>query len=312
MTTVPPHALVLTAGLGTRLRPLTAVRAKPAMPVAGEPLIRRIARWLAGNGVTDLVMNLHHLPSTLTAAIGEGRDLGVKVRYSWEQPVVLGTAGGPRQALSLIDSDAFLIVNGDTLTDVDLKALYAAHMSSKALVTLALTENRDKERYGGVRLDDASHVIGFVPRGSTVPSYHLIGVQVARTEAFAALPPGQPLNSVGGVYDDLIARRPGSIQGFVSEAAFWDIGTVSDYWKTSMALLNRASDTQGHGGSVRVDSSARVTRSVLWDDVTIGAGSVVHECIVTDGVRVTAGSTFSRSILSMEDDALRVVPFNID
>ena len=115
MTLPPRHALVLSAGLGTRLQPLTTVRAKPALPVAGEPLIRRIARWLAGHGITDVVMNLHHLPSTVTAAVGEGQDLGVRVRYSWEHPVVLGTAGGPRQALPLIGSDVFLIVNGDTL-----------------------------------------------------------------------------------------------------------------------------------------------------------------------------------------------------
>src|SRR5438874_134835 len=81
--------LVLTAGLGTRLRPLTYVRAKPAIPVAGEPLIRRIIAWLAGRGIRDLVLNLHHLPETLTAVVGDGADLDARVRYSWEQPVVL-------------------------------------------------------------------------------------------------------------------------------------------------------------------------------------------------------------------------------
>ena len=79
---MPSHALVLTAGLGTRLQPLTSVRAKPAIPVAGEPLIRRIIAWLAAEGVTELVLNLHHLPHTLTAAVGDGSDMGVRVRYS--------------------------------------------------------------------------------------------------------------------------------------------------------------------------------------------------------------------------------------
>jgi mannose-1-phosphate guanylyltransferase len=78
------RALVLTAGLGTRLRPLTDVRAKPAIPVAGEPMIRRIIRWLVARGVADLVLNLHHLPETLTAVVGGGGDLGARVRYSWE------------------------------------------------------------------------------------------------------------------------------------------------------------------------------------------------------------------------------------
>ena len=114
-----PPALVLTAGLGTRLRPLTLVRAKPAVPIAGEPLVRRIITWLRSAGVSDLVLNLHHLPETIASVVGDGSDLRVRVRYSWEQPAVLGTAGGPRRALPLLSGGTFLIVNGDTLTDVD-------------------------------------------------------------------------------------------------------------------------------------------------------------------------------------------------
>ena len=94
----------------SRHAPATAdVGARQArLPVAGEPLVRRIIRWLAGQGVTDLVLNLHHLPHTLTAVVGDGRDLGVRVRYSWEQPVVLGSAGGPRQALPSSAHDTLL------------------------------------------------------------------------------------------------------------------------------------------------------------------------------------------------------------
>src|SRR5712691_11345965 len=124
------HALLLTAGLGTRLRPLTDVRAKPAIPVAGEPLVRRIIAWLAAHGVTDLVLNLHHLPATISSIVGDGRDLGVRVRYSWEQPRILGSAGGPRLAAPIVGTERFFIVNGDTLTDVDLRALADAHSAS--------------------------------------------------------------------------------------------------------------------------------------------------------------------------------------
>ena len=159
-------ALILTAGLGTRLRPLTDVRAKPAIPVAGEPMIRRIVGWLAGHGVDDLVLNLHHRPETIAAAVGDGSDLGARVRYSWEQPIVLGSAGGPRQALPIVGADTFFLINGDTLTDVDLDALSDAHQSTGARVTLALVPNRQPHRYGGVRLDADRRVIGFAPRGA--------------------------------------------------------------------------------------------------------------------------------------------------
>src|SRR4029453_6220116 len=95
------RALVLAAGLGTRLQPLTLARAKAAAPVDGEPLVRRTIRWLTRPGLTDLVVNLHHKPETITAVVGDGSDLGARVRYSWESPV-LGSAGGPRHALPLL------------------------------------------------------------------------------------------------------------------------------------------------------------------------------------------------------------------
>src|SRR5215210_2096536 len=98
MTPSIRHALVLTAGLGTRLRPLTLVRAKPAIPLAGEPLVRRIVRRLVESGVTELMLNLHYRPETVAAVLGDGSDLGARVRYSWEQPRLLGSAGGPRLA----------------------------------------------------------------------------------------------------------------------------------------------------------------------------------------------------------------------
>ena len=179
--------MILTAGLGTRLRPLTDVRAKPAIPVAGEPMVRRIARWLAAGGVTDIVLNLHHLPETIAAVVGDGSDLSVRVRYSWEQPVLLGAAGGPRHALAIVGADTFLLINGDTLTDLDLTALADAHHDSGARVTLALVPNREPHRYGGVRLDPDGRVTGFSRRGEAEGSYHFIGVQVVRADVFRSL-----------------------------------------------------------------------------------------------------------------------------
>ncbi len=228
------QALVLAAGLGTRLRPLTDVCAKPALPIAGEPLIRRIVRWLAAHDVRDVVVNLHYLPHTVTAVLGDGSDLSVRVRYSWEQPRILGSAGGPRQALDIIDTDPFIIANGDTLTDLDVRALVDAHRPSDALVTLALVPNREPEKYGGAIMRDDGIVTGFAARGVAARgSFHFIGVQAARIEAFRQLPPGQPAQSIGGLYDALIAARPGSIRGFLCDAAFWDIGTPEDYARTS-------------------------------------------------------------------------------
>src|SRR3954447_7305216 len=139
------RALVLTAGLGTRLQPLTLARAKAAAPVDGDPLARRTIRWLVSHGIRDLVLNLHHRPESITAVVGDGSDLGARVRYSWESPV-LGSAGGPGHALPLLlDGPAaeamFMLVNGDTLTDVDLPAMIRHHRDAGALVSMALIRN---------------------------------------------------------------------------------------------------------------------------------------------------------------------------
>src|SRR5688572_4411695 len=142
-------ALVLCAGLATRLRPLSLVRAKAALPVAGEPLVRRIVRWLAAAGIHDVVINLHHLPETITGVVGDGADLGVRLRYSWENPV-LGSAGGPARALPLMGAERFLVVNGDTLTNLDIAPLVEEHTRSGALVTMALVPNHAPEKYSGM------------------------------------------------------------------------------------------------------------------------------------------------------------------
>jgi NDP-sugar pyrophosphorylase family protein len=207
------------------------------MPIGGEPLIRRILQWLAHEHVDDIVVNLHYLPHTIAAVVGDGSDLGVRVRYSWEQPVILGSAGGPRRAAPILGARSFFVVNGDTLTDLALAPLARDHESSGALVTIALIPNREPDRYGGACLDEFGRVTGFVPRGpSAAGSYHVIGVQAARAEAFAGLKDGEPANSVRGIYEQLIAANLGSIRGFVCEARFWDIGTVDDYAATDAAF----------------------------------------------------------------------------
>jgi mannose-1-phosphate guanylyltransferase len=283
------------------------------MPVAGEPLIRRIVAWLSSQGVTEIVLNLHHRPETIAAVVGHGRDLGARVRYSWEQPLILGSAGGPRLAIPVLAPDAgtCLIVNGDTLTDVDVAGLVAHHAASGARVTMAVVPNRECDRYGGVQLDEDGRVTGFVTRGTEARgSWHFIGVQVADTSVFERVAPGVPVSTIGGVYDELVWRAPGAVQGFRCDARFWDVGTAEDYWRTSQDFMRREGrPSVGRGG--RIHETACVTGSILWDNVEIGAGASVVDCIITDGVRVPAGAVYQRTIVAgcPETADLIVTPF---
>ena len=294
-----PPALLLTAGLGTRLRPLTYVRAKPAVPVNGDALVRRVLIWLTGHGVRDVVLNLHHRPESLAAVVGDGSDLGVRVRYSWEQPV-LGSAGGPRHALPLLTEqgrERFLVVNGDTLSSVDLGAMLRAHAASGAQVTMALIPNPRPDKYGGVRLSDGGYVTGFTRAGTPGESFHFVGVQVAEARAFAALDDGIPAESVNMLYPRLLARDARGVAGFVSGASFSDIGTPRDYLETSLALAAIEGDRLTEGRAISVSPSAGVIRTALWDDVSVGPDVRLADCIVCDGVSVPAGARYARSAI---------------
>jgi mannose-1-phosphate guanylyltransferase len=289
-------ALVLTAGLATRLRPLSLVRAKAALPVGQQPLVHRILRQLAAAGVTDAVLNLHHLPHTIAGILGDGADLGLRVRYSWENPV-LGSAGGPKRALPLLartpggTSPTFLILNGDTLTNVDIAAVVGTHRKTGAMVTMAVVPNAEPDKYGGAIVDAGGVITGFVRRGSRTPSFHVIGVQVAEADAFAQVPENVPYETVLTLYPALIAGRPGSVRAHQCHAEFFDIGTPGDYLATSL-LLSAREGTTTYGSRVDVHASSSVERSVLWDDVTVEEGAMLKECVVTDGVRVPGDTSW--------------------
>ena len=283
-------ALVLTAGLATRLRPLSLVRAKAALPVAGQPLVVRILRWLRRNGVGEVVLNLHHMPETLSRIVGDGQDLGVRVRYSWETPV-LGSAGGPKRAAPILGTPRFLVINGDTLTTLDLAPLLDAHARSGALVTMAGVPNTEPHKYSGLIATPDGAFAGVAPRGSQQPSYHYFGVQVVEAAALQSVPPDTPYESVAALYPALSAARPGSVRVLPVDTAYHDIGTPLDYYATSMAFAEREGTVAAH-------------RSILWDGVDVGEGAVVERCIVTDGAHIPARTTWQNQIIRRLDGEL--------
>ena len=299
------RALILTAGLGTRLRPLTLVRAKAAVPVNGEPIARRVIGWLVSQGLTDLVLNLHHRPESIAAVVGDGRDLGARVRYSWENPV-LGSAGGPRRALRLLvdpaepgapEHQSFVIVNGDTLTALPLRGMIAAHQASGALVTMALIPNPRPDLYGGVRVEDR-WVTGFTRRGLTQQSYHFIGVQVVNASIFAPLSDGVPAETVMRLYPELIGSRRDAIAAHLVDAPFQDVGNPAEYLQTSLDLAAVEGDRLVSAVDVIIHPAARVRRTAVWDHVRIGARAQLEDCIVCDDVRVPEGARYRRAAIA--------------
>ena len=296
-------ALVLTAGLATRLRPLSVVRAKAAMPVAGDALVGRILKWLRTSGVRRVVLNLHHRADSITRIVGDGSAIGVDVRYSWEVPL-LGSAGGPARALPLLEADRFVIVNGDTLTDLDLRALATHHTDTNALVTMAVVKG--DPRYNGVI---SAH--GIVQSFGAAPGAdHFVGVQVVNASAFAGVSADQPSETVKALYPSLIERHPESVRVFKTGAEFFDIGTPADYHATVATLAAREKRPFDRGRNCEVAPDARLERTILWDNVTIEPGASLTDCVVTDGVRVPAGARLDRCSIVMSERGMIAEPWN--
>ena len=276
------------------------------MPVAGEPLVRRLLRYGAASGIRDFVLNLHYLPETITTHVGDGSDLGVRVRYSFESPV-LGSAGGPRKALALLPDEPFIIINGDTLTNVDLDALAANHLETGALVTIAVIPNENPDKYGGLIVDSSGRFHSVVPPGSRVRSYHVVGVQMAHPSAFARLPLNEPAESIGGIYRQLVKEDLGAVRAFLCDADFWDVGTPADYLTACLAIGKMEGHRSHLGQRSTIDPSAQVVDSVIWDDVSVGAGATLERCIVADEVKIPAGARFRNCAMIQRGNELMVV-----
>lgn len=297
--------LLLSAGLGTRLDPLTRLVAKAATPLGDRTLIEHVLEWLHRQGGRDVVVNLHHLPATLTSVLGDGRHLDLTVRYSWEQPV-LGSAGGPRRALPLLDSDPFLIVNGDTLSDIDLAPMLEAHRTSRADVTMAVVPNPAPHHYNGILVDDDGAVTGFIPKGHTVPSWHFFGVQIAQRRVFEGLADGVAAETVSGIYRQRLAAAPGSLRTWRLSTPFLDIGTPRDYLA---AVLGLPSATPRDAD---VSESARIARCAVWPGAVIEDRVILEDCIVAGGIRVPSGLEARAAILipavyARSGDAARII-----
>src|SRR3982751_2462526 len=144
------RAMILAAGYGTRLWPLTEDRTKPAIPILGRPLVGYVAEYLGRYGFQDVVVNLHHRPESVRAALGDGSRVHVRLEYI-EEPVILGTSGALDNARHLLEGDTFVVINGKIITDINLAEALETHRRTNALATLVLRPNPLRERFSIVK-----------------------------------------------------------------------------------------------------------------------------------------------------------------
>ncbi len=270
-----PPAIVLTAGLGTRLDPLTRLVAKPAVPLGDRTLVEHVLEWLRQQGVSDLVLNLHHRPETITGALGDGAHLGLqRAVFLGESNSRIGRRAEAGAALA-VRRFARAVAHRErrhSLPDATSPPMMAAHRRTAAAVTMAVIPNPSLRRYNGILLDEDDRVLGFVPKDpsgaleTAMTTWHFVGIQVANPGVFDHLADGVPAETTSELYVQMLAERFGSLRGWRVTERFVDVGTPRDY----MRAVNFSQAAVGGPRSLPAAATpathrgARLSRSVVW------------------------------------------------
>jgi dTDP-glucose pyrophosphorylase len=237
-----PKAMILAAGPGTRLRPLTDRMPKAMIPVGGRPLLEHTIELLTRHGVREIAINLHAHANVITERLGDGSRFGVHLRYSFE-PQLLGTAGAVKNLAPFFSSGPFFVVYGDVFTDMDLGRMMEAHAAGGALATIALRRPDDASQCGLARQDEAGWITGFVekpPHGDVPPdAWANAGVYVLDPALLDAIEFGEPRDFGNDVFPAL-ASAPRALFGYRTDEPCWDIGSAERLREVDATL--RATD----------------------------------------------------------------------
>ena len=285
------RGMILAAGYGTRLWPLTVDRTKPAIPFMGRPLVGYIAEYLASQGVSEVIVNLHHRPESVRAALGDGSLYRIKLSYI-EEPLILGTSGALDNAREFLDSDTFIVINGKIVTDIDLQSALRTHRERDALATLVLKENRLREQFSMVLTQDGL-VTGFggMPASDNVdekPPLMFTGIHIMEPRIFDYIPRGMPSDSVIDVYPKAMARGE-RVAAHVTDGIWYELSTIQRYLEISLIMLAREGKDRAMGKNCSINANATVHDSVLWDNVSVAEGACVRRSILADSVKVGPG-----------------------
>ncbi len=239
-------ALVLAAGLGERLRPLTDTVPKPLLEISGRPLIHYPLLLLRYAGIREVAVNVHHLARKIEATLGRGEQLGLAITYSPE-PVLLGTGGPLLPLRSYFGGESFLILNGDTIIDLDLSTMIAKHRQRRALVSMALRQTTSPEAYSQIEIDSNGHIRRMrllrdrahgrfkdypdVPRAETAAALKPLmycGVMICEPAVFEQMPTARPFSLIADVLAPMISEGA-SLFGYVHNGFFATVDDIQAY-----------------------------------------------------------------------------------
>jgi len=296
------EAVVLVGGFGTRLRPLTTHTPKQMLPVVDRPMIEYVVAHLGSHGVSRVVLSLGFRPEAFTSAYPDARCAGVALHYAVE-PEPLDTAGAVRFAAQDAGIDeAFLVLNGDVLTDLDVMTMVERHRASAALGTIALTEVEDPTRYGVVPFDHERRVLGFIekPLADKVPSKWInAGTYVLEPEVLDRIPAGRRVSIEREIFP--VLADDGSLFAEPSTEYWLDTGTPDSYLRANLDLIDGTrSDLPAIHPDATVDADARICRTVVMARGSVGPGADVCDAVLMEGASIGEAALIRDSLVGPE------------
>ena len=309
-------AVILAAGFGTRLWPLTEDRTKPAIPFLNRPLIAYSVEYLAANGIREIIVNLHHQPESIRRALGNGSELGVRIEYSFEEEI-LGTSGAIDHVREKLMDDDFVVINGKIVTDIDLQAAIGQHRAQGALATLVLKQNAAREHFSIVEVDSRGWITRFAgfpeaasaeAAGSEAGAHFTVepaplmftGIQVLSPRVFDYVPRDCFSHSTIHVYPRAIAVGEPVI-AHVAAGNWFEMSTLERYLEASLMFMKREGTSTIIGQDSRIEPGAKVENAVLWDRAIIESGAQVRNAVIADGVRVPGNAVIRNAVVVRRD-----------
>jgi len=234
------RAMILAAGFGTRLRPLTSTVPKALVPVAGRPLIEYGLLFLKAHGIEEVVINLHHLGEKIRATLGDGSIYGLRITYSPEDPL-LESGGGIKNAQPFLDRETFVVLNCDTIIDLDLTALLATHRKTKAAATLVLRPDLEVARYGILETDTNNRIRRFLGQPAVVneplSQYMFTGCQMLEPRVFAFMPEVKPFSTTRATYPTMLHTGE-PLYGFIHTGTWMTVDDAEAMARATEAIVS--------------------------------------------------------------------------
>lgn len=284
-------AMIMAAGVGSRLMPLTTNISKPMVPIANLPAIAHIVNLLRYHGITDAIANLHYKAEAIDSFFKVHKYKNFNIHFSYEQEL-LGTAGGVKKVAAFFD-DTFVIISGDALTDIDLTDMLAYHRAKGSKVTIALKEVEDTDKFGVVVCDKEYHITSFQEKpkkGEELSNLVNTGIYIFEPEILDLIPAGE-FYDFGSQLFPLLVEKKIPFYGYKMDAYWCDIGSLSQYHQANrdaLAHMVKLDIKPSFYNAKNIKISGDV---LIGEDTTFGDNVIINgPCIIGNNCHIGDGS----------------------